>query len=240
MQQKLEQIYEDMLTTHNSFDDMRHGIVFDEILYDQQSPPTVQILWEHSDATYFVYSFFLFNSMYSKLDWERSILEDEICRVNEDGVVSNEWQQIRRFIEFTCKRSSQNVFSEAIQKSLEKIALNHHQLAFDDGYAKSTYRNRWRPDIFDGIVPDSGSKGIRRNHIEKAKAAWRSLFNETHLSQDEYLRNMTALHELVYMIRCNIFHGRKTPDQYKDERIAVYAAIINATVDLFFMVTERR
>jgi len=195
--------------------------------------------WIPFEATHFVFSYFVFNSIYSQFDWKKSIKKNAYVAHSENA---GERPQIQKLLDLLSKHSTRKLFSEMVFMQLEGLHLALSKV--NGSQLLSSPLQLWDPHSLNAIGPDYDIEGnvhplgVTWPEIESAVKAWQNLFLEdTSETQPSYKDDLIALHMLIYKIRCNIFHGRKKlvdmsdPDQR--DRLTIYTAIILATNELF-------
>ena len=194
--------------------------------------------WVPFEATHFVFAYFVFNSIYSQFDWKESIEKNayiphpDTCR---------ERCQYEKLCHLLSKNSTAEEFSNLIERHI--CGLFKALSKVDEGHNLSLPDQLWHPESLYGLAPDFDLDGnvhplgISQLQIQSATAAWRNFVRPDLSDSSTYKGDLIALHELIYKIRCNIFHGRKKLvdmlDPEQRDRLTIYTAIILATNELF-------
>lgn len=171
--------------------------------------------WQSFIPTYFIYSYFTFNTLYN-IDWSESLKRgflwngrkgyEEIKQSNylyfcfEDGEFVDLYKHF--FIDFVIKSNKGiNIIDE-----LSKIKV--------DEYWHGSIKKQLDIDIF-----------VR---------ACKDVFEQKNFNRD----NVIIIIDFIYKIRCNIFHGEKTIkelyDQEQMKRLLIYATILIAINQMVF------
>lgn len=160
--------------------------------------------WHNSVPTYFVYSFFTFNSIYS-IDWAESIKREQV--VYAEG---SQQGMINSLIRFCYDKSSIEH-----KKNIKSELLKLH----DESYIH---------DALDSITPDISELGSvvdeetdRRGYIHKPIERFIDAFECFLKSNTPKVRDIIDITLFIYRIRCNIFHGVKMVSELDGESLYV-------------------
>lgn len=167
--------------------------------------------WKRFSPSKFVYSYFVFNSLFSK-DWAGSTVQ----LIELDRYETKEFERIKAMLEFI----GQNRFRESLAGRIEG-----HLDTF--GMNVTAAKNRL-------LEIHSPARGI-------SPEAFRSAFDSVMQRQEngELMEEVKKVVEFVYGVRCNIFHGSKAiyqllEDEEQIERLKIYTAILFAVNELLF------
>ena len=182
--------------------------------------------WMPFQATHFIYAYFVFNSIYSQCNWKESIEQDKFVSFPEE--TTGETVQRNKLLKLLAEISTLEEFSKMVQAKLRDLGDQCREGEWQSqGYL-------WSAESLDYIEPDSR---IKEKELTRYKLAWRNLFSDYRNSDDSYKKILIKLHELIYNVRCNIFHGRKRLVDMLDfkqrDRLLIYTSILHATNELF-------
>lgn len=100
-------------------------------------------------------------------------------------------------------KSASSKFEKKIKSNFEVVWSNQYEPSTKIQHANLVYKNRW---------PKANHS---ENDIEKLKN--RNVIVECDTN------NLKTIYNVLYQIRCNIFHGEKVPGEINDDRIVSYA-----------------
>ena len=172
--------------------------------------------WILFEQTRFLYVFFSFNMMYN-VDWEKSSKQLSLAYhpSGPDSGVSETWK-INEMVKFCCGRGKTK--TGFLRQVFEILATRH---------------SSW-DEIMDGmrgIEPDERITPRLINEFNDALYA---------LGQDLFdYQNVHSILQLIYNVRCNIFHGLKTfellaYDSQQKRRIIIYTDLLAAFIQVVF------
>ncbi len=193
--------------------------------------------------TYFAYAFFAFNSLYSAANWMATLSDlrfhprnCECC--GKSARNPPEFDQIRSLHDATRSAKGEGfavAVSRAMRTRWSKFVATVKLESMDPAGALA------------GLQPTTSParSQVTQQHVEGASCAWRAAFDEgaaasSQSLEDDYLQ----LLELVYKVRCRIFHGSKPieelrkPDQQR--RCIVYTIALLALMDVFFDTAQQK
>ena len=175
--------------------------------------------WHDSVPTYFIYSFFTFNSVYS-IDWEKTKDRTELTYTDYGENLS-----IKRLLDFCFRDPNKqdlyylsNIVRSSLQEDFVKRTL---------GYIK--------PDISERgnvVYQEEDNKGFIHHPIEEFKEA----FNRFLKSDCPSRNDCNTIVQFIYRVRCNLFHGLKLVcqlgnpnDEVKHEldKMKIYTTYLN-------------
>lgn len=180
-----------------------------------------ELLWQEFEPTAFLYAYTALNSLYS-YDWNQSLISISSPAIETSG---RERQKINRFIDFTLADDEQKrYFLERLRGITPK--------------GKGSI-----VDAMEGLYPfpepDGSPSTLREDVISIVKRI------TTGAPQGDILLDAKILFKAVYIVRCNIFHGRKgvldlANDHPQLVRIGVFRQMIVALIDTFFTKAQNR
>lgn len=211
----------DLFALHSASLDLEHGI--------RESGGRTP--WQEFNPTRFVYAFFTFNSVYA-WDWSRSFPANEPL----------EWEPMIKADGSSRRKSETEQFSGLVD-------YYHTALGADAATVFAASLNR----IINLLgISDPEDKLTRINVINETKDArkYRKRFldnfetiRQPEASSGDPKKALTEVLWFIYLVRCNIFHGRKKTIEMEDDeqqaRLLIYAAILIATNGMLFEVADR-
>jgi len=169
--------------------------------------------WQPYIPTHFVYAFLTFNTLYN-FDWEQSLQRGELCEFDE----LNERDKIYKYISFCCG-----------DKNFCRIYKT-----FFLRYVTQCYCKEKILEEFEKITSDSWIKdGLLQGFLQVCQECLAGQLNL-------YIVNKIAF--FIYKIRCNLFHGKKTLEDLKNEeqqtRLEIYSMFLIAINQMIFSYLE--
>lgn len=190
---------------------------------------------EPYEPSMFIYSFFTFNSLYN-IDWKKTQYKDFKEIIQHSG--SSERSRIRRYISFIWLHHTDNPSIEFNRTFTQVI--------------KQYLNEKGKPaDIIEWIkcnmadfiyLPDVQNKNSNKFKEEDIRKFTNILINSLeHRSLD--FNSIKDVTDIIYSIRCNLFHGAKEPEFFEErhqmERFVIYAAVLTAINQMYFNVIEK-
>ncbi|MBQ9201944.1 MAG: hypothetical protein IJ154_06210 [Bacteroidales bacterium] len=187
----------------------------------------VEDKWRDSIPTYFIYSFFTFNSIYS-IDWGKTKSENELT-YHSEGFERTRINKLLSFCFEGAEEQAKITFSEFIKKNLPDKFDTH---------------DKFDTQVFLGLIKeDKNEKGnvkeivedkFGRYHypIKDFKDAFRRFMKRDIPNEDECQK----IAQFIYSVRCNLFHGLKQVVQLENRnsdiekelyKLKVYTAFLN-------------
>lgn len=168
------------------------------------------------EPTEFMYMFSFFNTLYN-FDWEHSIEQNELFFY--EGKIY-EIDQIAKMLKFCFNNNT--IDAEFIDAFIDEVCTD---CSPEDVY-----------DIMYDFWFDSSPKGYFNHYKKTLVLNLRNLVKDVFLRKKFTFDNLMALMEVVYGVRCNIFHGTKTfemmqePDQR--DRLLIYTRLLKAVCEM--------
>lgn len=174
--------------------------------------------WKIFESSHFIYSYFLFNSIYS-IDWQKTLKEEKIIDwswyYKKTGNGKDEKEKISAYIDFLHEQIGSNFFN------LFQIFLKNN-LKVDNPLEE-----------LEGIICNNIYESKKKKFIENFKL----VYNEENVNK---VKTIEELAKFVYLIRNNIFHGSKSAieqmERKQRNRIKIYSSILNTLNHLLFYV----
>lgn len=172
--------------------------------------------WVLFEQTRFLYVFFSFNMMYN-VDWEKSSKQLSLAYhpSGPDSGVSETWK-INEMVKFCCGRGKTK--TGFLRQVFEILATRH---------------SSW-DEIMNEMQKIEPDERITMKQIHEFNT---SLFT---LDRDTFdYQSVKSILQLIYNVRCNIFHGLKTfellaYDEGQKRRIIIYTDILAAFIQVVF------
>lgn len=171
----------------------------------------------------FIHTFFAFNSIYSN-KWVESFDKQTVGHWDtREGQI----KPINSLVDFcydTLGQIAANFFLDELNRYINQNILNDPTSLLDNARRIS--------------IPSP------YNTFEEAHGALMQAFSKLHLPQEFTHGHHKELVKFVYLVRCNIFHGRKRFPQLlepnQEERLKIYTGILLATNEVFFAAAEKK
>jgi hypothetical protein len=171
--------------------------------------------------TLFVYQFFLYNSLY-QIDWERSFQRNFVL----PHMYEVEAVKQKAFESFIGSRAT----CDDLVASFSGVPV----LQRDEDWIEVV------PDAF--ISAQAGKNFFARLRAFQERLR-RMKKKGTDSLREEALKYIPDLRDFMYVVRCNIFHGRKSiadaRDPKQNKRLEVYFLFLSGLVRLFFACCSR-
>ena len=207
--------------------------------------------WAAFSPSRFVYAYFVFNTIYAQCDWKESLESGSMqppqsrrAAATKDQPKSGELGDIDRLLKYLKKDLTDQElhlrFHPALREQLQLASIAREGVAGQWSSNKICFVPS-KPALAEaealrGLVrdPDSYSRNnVKDVDVEKFKEA----FNLVWESNQFQKRHLNDLHNLIYSVRCNVFHGNKRlvemVDDEQQDRLLIYAAILLSTIRLF-------
>lgn len=193
--------------------------------------------WRDSIQTYFIYSFFTFNGLYS-VNWEKSIKQKRVVywsdgnggkasesSIRNDTGKMSEVSCIKKLIDFSLKRCSSDKLQELRNQMLKNWTSKDVIL------------------LANAVLEDNSKLGsIQNEYVDKNKIVYRPIqdyqtavnsFMSTEMKNPIFDIQQIAI--FIYKIRCNIFHGVKCLEELaadvkwiEQDKLKWYTDFLNA------------
>ena len=194
---------------------------------------------EPYEPSIFIYSFFTFNSLYN-IDWKETVKNNYKNITYNDG---SERDRINDYIDFLWAENQETDIIKVFNYTLTKVI---RQYLTTKG-ADDTLTNIpiWIQTNMSGFIYSSGEdipqeKKFSKNQIYKFERILRNSFERGELD----CQNMKHLAQIIYSVRCNLFHGAKDPEFFEEnhqmERFVIYGAILTTINQLLFSTIHRQ
>ena len=189
----------------SSFDKIRNYCIMIDHLNDNTVASIHQIklkdeaVWHDSVPTYFIYSFFTFNSIYS-IDWEKTKDRTELTYTDYGENLS-----IKRLLDF-CFRDPNKQDLYYLNKFVSS--------SLQEDFVKQTldYIKPDKSEIGNVVYQEKDNKGIIHHPIEEFKEAFNKFIKTDNPSKTDCI----TIALFIYRVRCNLFHGLKLVCQLGD------------------------
>lgn len=212
----ISQQLNDLYNLHQACQKLQHGV--------REGSGDWGLFW----PSYFIYSYFTFNSIYTT-DWSKSITENAL----------SEWST------YIDGEERENSVGDA--KRIRGLI----NFAYDvlDIEAPGLYMLYLRERVREIINPEAELLKINpdrytSNLINGFREKFSLVLNDRSLTISNHRKSVQDLLYFVHLVRCNVFHGRKTTLQMMDSgqqtRLRIYAAIMESANELFFLAMERK
>lgn len=195
----------------------------------------------------FIYSYFTFNTLYN-INWEYTS-HKRYCKL----YFYRPWKDKENKKHYYSETDKIEFYHKFLNKVYRENFLNEFRANF------MTYINNYRKSIDEsrkitkdnGFYDDTIANWIEE-HLKQFKTNFKTQLDETakkdllniveaitansiqHPSSKEFNR----LLEIIYLVRCNLFHGSKTPrdfDGSQMERFVIYSAVLSSLNYMLFL-----
>lgn len=177
--------------------------------------------WHNSIPTYFIYSFFTFNTIYT-IDWEQTYSTNQLSYSD----LSSEIRKISSLIDYCFK-------------SADRDSLSYFKSRVIGKYDEAFYY-----EALDYIEPDETELGNIQETVEDTNGFIHHPIDEMTQSFSRFIENsipqkrdIKSIAIFIYLVRCNIFHGLKLICQLYDNpnektireihKLKAYTAFLN-------------
>lgn len=196
---------------------------------------------EH-EASSFVYAFFTFNAFYS-VDWEASLQQLREEPVDATGSEQERFWRMATFC-YDNNPEAPKVYSRALRHYCKLFGVDSPEREIDR--LSPTPNKRLETKLYNQYVHrQTQGNEINIQSIEGFKAAFRTVNARPSGPRGARLEDhriaVNGVLYFVYLVRNNIFHGRKDITDMgpnRKQRLLVYAAILMAANDLLLKTVQ--
>lgn len=192
-------------------------------------------------ASTFVYSFFVFNNMYS-IDWEKS-LEHPDCETVDAACGLSQQEQFWKMVDVCYQSDARDAavcYSKYLREYLQRFGIHNlrRQLRGIDSdqnhelekKLRNQYDERRRKDRHE--ITMQSIEDFRQSFM--ALYSYEALEHKAAVPEGEHQNHLNNVLYFVYVVRCNVFHGRKLVavryiTRSQDIRLLLYSAALLAT-----------
>lgn len=195
---------------------------------------------EPYEPSTFIFSYFTFNTLYN-INWRTTVLNG--LRIVKSNNAKKETDRINDYLEFIWNNNKPDRIAVEFSSTIDHVIQQY--LAEKGIGTHSTSSKDWiMTNMSDFILvfneANSKEKKFKDEDIDKFEAYILKPFKNQNLDFSE----IKYLVSIIYLIRCNLFHGAKDPEFFEEnhqmERFVIYAAILTAINQLLFSTIYRQ
>lgn len=194
---------------------------------------------EPYEPSMFIYSFFTFNSLYN-IDWKETVNNNCKNITYNDG---SERDRINDYLDFLWAENQEDDIIKVFNYTLTKVIRQYLTVKGVDDTPTNIpiwIQTNMVEFIYSSSEDIPQEKKFSKNQIYKFERILRNSFERGELD----CQNMKHLAQIIYSVRCNLFHGAKDPEFFEEnhqmERFVIYAAILTAINQLLFSTIHRQ
>lgn len=189
---------------------------------------------EPYEPSMFIYSFFTFNSLYN-INWKKTQNENFKYIIHHEGI--SERNRIKKYLSFIWLNHIGNPAIEFNRTFIQVI------MQYLNAKGKSANSIEWIKENMADFVYLPDIQNDNSNEFDEQTVV---KFTNILLSslENRYLdfKSICDITDLIYSVRCNLFHGAKDPEFFEKthqmERFVIYAAVLTAVNQMYFNVTK--
>lgn len=201
---------------------------------------------EPYEPSMFVYSYFTFNTLFN-IDWEGTKSNGYVKIIWPDRSTQNtsERERIKMYIEYLFNGNIMPLerMTEIFRSSVLYLVKAYGMEKKDCEINKD--KKLWIDNQLEHFAYSSVSGGDRETvftytRVSSFRTMLKKILDGRALVSKE---NLYELADLIYDVRCNMFHGAKSPDCYsyncQSERFVIYASILCGINQMLFAILNK-
>lgn len=193
---------------------------------------------EPYEPSMFIFSFFTFNTLYN-IYWKTTL--NHGCTKTHRNISRTETERINDYLSFIWESNREDeitrIFTSTITHVIKQYLSEKGQSINALGIGEWIDTN-----MVDFIYSTNKSKRNVFNEVEIKD--FREYILKSFNGQKLDLAEVKHIVHIIYLVRCNLFHGAKDPEFFEEnhqmERFAIYAAILTAINQLLFHTLDKR
>ena len=198
-----------------------------------------QVRVEPYEPSMFIFSFFTFNTLYN-IYWKKTVSNG--CQEVVPNTRKIELDRIYDYLEYIWSSNGPKEIAIVFRTTIEQVIRQY--LSEKGLSASSESIARWITDNMNkfDLGPKKDGKGnkFKEDDIKTFKEYIIKPFNNQNLELSE----IQHIIKIIYLVRCNLFHGAKDPEFFEEhhqmERFVLYAAALTAINQLLFSTINRK
>lgn len=204
--------------------------------------------YEPYEPSMFIYSFFTFNTLYN-IDWTKTKAENYTTIIfKNDGSELSKINSYIYFITHALDWRAMNNLSEIFRDSIIDIISKY--LLIQGNYCEEDAIIDWIQECMSYFIlsPDSDTNNKQARHfthedIDNFKNYLYAALSRFGSTNKLTVHGLKQIIHPIYFIRCNLFHGAKTPNLFEHrkqkERFVIYAAILAGINQMLFYIISK-
>lgn len=195
---------------------------------------------EPYEPSMFIFSYFTFNTLYN-IYWKTTVSNG--CSKTESNNKKSELARIYDYLEFIWNANKPDKIAVEFSKTIEYVI---QQYLVEKGTAPhSTSTKDWiTTNMSDFILVFNEDNDKEEEFSETDIDDFEEYIIKPFKKQNLELSEIKHIVNIIYLIRCNLFHGAKDPEFFEDnhqmERFVIYAAVLTAINQLLFSTIHRK
>lgn len=195
---------------------------------------------EPYEPSMFIFSYFTFNTLYN-IYWKTTVSNG--CSKTESNKKKSELARINDYLEYIWNANKPDKIAVEFSKTIEHVI---QQYLVEKGIAPhSTSTKDWiTGNMRDFILVFNKENDKENKFTEKERDNFKNYIAKPFDNEILELSEIKHIVNIIYLIRCNLFHGAKDPEFFEDnhqkERFVIYAAVLTAINQLLFSTIHRK